>query len=267
MEQARPIRILLLGELHVTRRDASVVTIDEWRTNKTRDLLALLALGDGHPVRTAPLIESLWPDVEFARASNSLRTAASQIRSTLRENCVVRRPNGLLLTNVVVDVTQFRALAGQVRLAARREDSAEALAKARSAESLYRGDFHAYDDDHAWAVAERESLRQLRQQMLCEASVAALDLSLFREALDLATIAVRLDPASETAHRSLMRAHAELGEIGMALRVFEGYRAHLADELGVDPSPQTQDLHLSLLRGGCGGADKKNPGRGYPSAV
>jgi hypothetical protein len=33
------------------------------------------------------------------------------------------------------------------------------------------------------------------------------------------------------------------------LLAFEDCRAHLADVLGADPSPQTQDLHLRLLRG------------------
>jgi DNA-binding SARP family transcriptional activator len=253
----------LLGELHVTRADASVVAIDEWRTGKTRDLLRLLALGDGHPVRTSRLIDNLWPDVSHSRASNSLRTAASQIRSTLREPCVVRHPHGLMLTNAAVDVTQFRASAGRVHLAARQGNSADVMTHARAAEWLYRGDFQAHDDDSPWAVAERESLRQQRQQMLCDAAVAALDLRLFREALDMATTAVRLDPASETAHRSLMQAHAELGEVGMALRVFERYRAHLADELGVDPSPQTRELHLSLLRGA--GDHRARPGNPFPS--
>jgi DNA-binding SARP family transcriptional activator len=46
-----------------------------------------------------------------------------------------------------------------------------------------------------------------------------------------------------------MQAYAELGEVGSALRVFETYRSHLAEELGADPSPQTRELHLKLLRG------------------
>ena len=37
-------------------------------------------------------------------------------------------------------------------------------------------------------------------------------------------------------------------EAARALRVFERYRRRLADELGVDPSSQTQELHLQLLR-------------------
>ena len=85
--------------------------------------------------------------------------------------------------------------------------------------------------------------------MLTEAATSALALELFREAVDLATIAARLDPTSEAAHRALMRGHAELGEVASALRAFETYRANLAEELGADPSPETRKLHLQLLRG------------------
>jgi len=46
----------------------------------------------------------------------------------------------------------------------------------------------------------------------------------------------------------LMRAHAALGEIPAALRDFEDYRRRLAEELGVDPSPETRALHVALLR-------------------
>jgi len=45
-----------------------------------------------------------------------------------------------------------------------------------------------------------------------------------------------------------MRAYAELGETSSAIRVFETYRAHLADELGIDPSRATRELHLRLLQ-------------------
>jgi DNA-binding SARP family transcriptional activator len=61
-------------------------------------------------------------------------------------------------------------------------------------------------------------------------------------------LAVELDPTNETAHRLLMRAYAALGETAAGLRDFEVYRRHLAEELGVDPSPETRALHLELLR-------------------
>jgi hypothetical protein len=119
---------------------------------------------------------------------------------------------------------------------------------AADVDRLYRGEFHAHDDDSDWARTEREHLLRVRQEMLTEAALAALELRRFREALDFASSAVDLDWTAETPHRALMRAHAGLGEIGSALRVFETYRAHLAEELGADPSRQTLDLHLRLLR-------------------
>ena len=42
--------------------------------------------------------------------------------------------------------------------------------------------------------------------------------------------------------------HGDLEALGHALRAYESYRRFLATELGADPSVQTQDLHLRLLR-------------------
>jgi DNA-binding SARP family transcriptional activator len=249
MHQHFDIRVRLLGVLSVLRADGSAVAVDEWRTGKTMDLLRLLSLSGGAPVRSSSLIDKLWPNATPERARGSLRTAASQIRRAVRTNCVIRTPEGLVLQNAWVDVNEFLDGARRVRLAARDAQHTHVVALARAAEALYRDDFHAYDDDSDWACVEREHLVRARHEMLCDAAEAALELGLRREALDLAGAAVRLDPSSETAHRSLMRAHAELGEIGSALRVFETYRAHLADELGADPSHQTRELHLRLLRG------------------
>ncbi len=240
----------MLGTLRVRRADGSDVLSDEWRTSKTRDLLRLLALADAQPVRVSRLLEKLWPDASEHAARNRLRTAASQIRRTLHDpTSLVRESDGLRLQNATVDVHTFRAMAQRTDLASRIGASAEVLDGARAAQVLYRGDFHADDDDSDWAVVERSHLQKIHQGLLCDAAVAALDLGLFREALDLAARTVQLDPTSETAHRVVMQAHAELGEVATALRVFEAYRTHLAEELGVDPSPQTLALHVRLLRG------------------
>jgi DNA-binding SARP family transcriptional activator len=250
MSDSGQIRIRVLGNLGAHRSDGTEVHADEWRTGKTRDLVRLLALADPSPVRVPSLLEKLWPDAGVAVSRNRLRTAASQIRRTLRDShCLVRESDALRLQNVWVDVTAFRRLAARAHLAARSGASSEVLDCARAAQRLYQGDFQAHDDDSDWAVEERAHLQRRLQEMLCEAAEAALDLGLFREALDLATSTVQLEPTSETGHRVLMQAQAELGEFAKALRVFETYRSGLADELGVDPSPQTQELYLRILRG------------------
>lgn len=243
------LRVQMLGGLVVIRPDGTAVSDHAWRTAKTMDLLRLLALTDGRPVPATSLIDKLWPDVPPERARASLRTASSHIRRAIGSPCVTRTREGLVLEGAVIDVVQLRNIAHRSGQAAADHDNREVVDLARQAEALYRGDFRAQDDDAGWARLEREQLRHLWYQLLCDAGASALALRRQRDALHFARTAVGVDPGSELAHRLLMQAHAAVGEVGSALRVFETYRTHLADELGADPSPQTQALHLQLLRG------------------
>lgn len=259
MTHRRGLRICVLGELEVSRPDGTTVPADSWRTGKTRDLLRLLALNNGRPVGTYGLVAKLWPDVSAERAGVSLRTATSQIRRAVGASCITRAPGSLVLEGAWVDAVEFSASARRGHAATQLGEYREALGAARAAEQLYRGDFHAHDDDSGWARTEREHLLLTRLTMLCDGAAAALELGEYREALELATAAARIDRDSEPAHRALMRAYAELGDMGSALRVFETYRAHLAEELGADPSAQTRALHLQLLRGEVGDQGPTSP--------
>ena len=58
----------------------------------------------------------------------------------------------------------------------------------------------------------------------------------------------RVEPYHESGYRLLMQALAAEGNRAEALRVYERLRTRLLDDLGVAPSPQTQELHLQLLR-------------------
>jgi SARP family transcriptional regulator, regulator of embCAB operon len=248
MDDVAGLRVRLLGDLEVCRADGSLVTADQWRTAKTVDLLRLLALGNGQVVRSSSLMERLWPAVSADRARASLRTATSHIRRAIGAEHVVRRLDGLTLQDAWVDTHAFVHGVRRAQQAAREGRAGDVVAIAHMTDALYRGDFHAHDDDSDWAITERNHLVRSRWAMLTEAADAALEIGQPRDALDFAQASVALDRTSETAHRALMRAHAELGEIGSALRVFESYRTQLADELGADPSRQTLDLHLQLLR-------------------
>jgi DNA-binding SARP family transcriptional activator len=249
VEENATIFVRTLGTFAVTRADGSEARIHEWKTGKTRDLLRILALNVGRPVSQTRLVELLWPNVPDARRRNSLRSAASQIRTTLRTNSVLRRPNGLVLVDAWVDTLAFRGQAQAAHLHGRAGRHEEVVELAHAADDLYGGDFQADDCDSEWARSETRHLREIRHELLCDTAASYLQLGQPFEARDLATEAIELNPSSETAHRLLMCALADLGEITRALRVFESYRSHLADELGADPSYQTRELHLRLLRG------------------
>ena len=58
---------------------------------------------------------------------------------------------------------------------------------------------------------------------------------------------VRRAPFRESGYRYLMEAFAARGNAGEALQIYEQLRTLLREELGVSPSPATQDLHRALL--------------------
>jgi SARP family transcriptional regulator, regulator of embCAB operon len=58
---------------------------------------------------------------------------------------------------------------------------------------------------------------------------------------------VRREPFRESGYRLLMEALDHEGNAAEALRVYDGLRTLLRDELGIAPSPPTQELHRALL--------------------
>ena len=157
------------------------------------DLLRLLALGNGQVVRSVSLMDKLWPTVSADRARASLRTATSHIRRAIGAQHVLRRPDGLLLQGAWVDTHAFVHGVRRVQQAVREGRASDVVTIALATDALYRGDFHAHDDDSDWALTERNHLVRSRRAMLTEAADAALETGQPREALDFAQSAVALD--------------------------------------------------------------------------
>lgn len=243
------VEVRLLGGLQVVRPDGTAVHEREWRTMKSADLLRLLALSPGKPVAVPGLLDKFWPEVEVTKAKASLRTALTHIRGAIGRDSIVRSRNGLVLGNAWVDVAAYRMLAGEARTCVRTGQHADLVRVARESESLYVADFDAYDDDAPWVIGARESLVDLRKNLLSDAAESAVELRWFRDAVDFAESAITVDPGLERAHRALIRAYAGLGETESALRAFEQCRRNLAAELGADPSPLTSSVHLQVLSG------------------
>jgi SARP family transcriptional regulator, regulator of embCAB operon len=239
--------VRLLGSLRVRRSDGSWVAPDEFRTSKTRQLLRLLALE--HPGRTpvATLIDVLWPSAPETRGRASLRTAASQIRGTLRANHVVRVGDALYLDAVAVDVSRFQRNARRANLALAAGDAAACLAAARVALDTYCGDLAADEPYLEPLLHAQRRLAGEQHELLLTAAEAALRLRRPRETLVLAELALDRDGTCERACRLVMRGFAALDERSMALRVYQRFRRHLAAELGVAPAGTTQALYLGLL--------------------
>ncbi|MFL6079791.1 MAG: BTAD domain-containing putative transcriptional regulator [Ornithinibacter sp.] len=246
-DPADRIEVRLLGPLQVRRADGSLVLPHEWRTGKTVDLLRLLATGAGRAVSVDEILEALWPEVDPHRGRGSLRNALGHLRKLLGQGAIERRPDGLVLRGAWVDSTALLALADEARRHARHGRLALAVKLAREADALHLGEFTTHDPNALWAVPIRENLESRFREMTLDAAEHAVELGWMRDGLELGQRALDADVTSERAYRVLMRAYTGLGETERALRVYERCRAVLAEDLGLDPSPQTRALHLEIL--------------------
>ncbi|MDA0987955.1 MAG: bacterial transcriptional activator domain-containing protein [Chloroflexi bacterium] len=66
-------------------------------------------------------------------------------------------------------------------------------------------------------------------------------------AIETAMEAVALDQFREISHQLLMRSHVAIGNPSEAVIVYHSLRGLLADELGTDPSNETEALYVELL--------------------
>ena len=243
-----------MGTLTVRRPDGSFVRSSDWRTTKVKDLLRLLALEAGSPVKTEVLMERLWPGADPGRAGASLRTATYQLRKSLDTDCLERTPGALTLIGAWTDAQAYTATADAVlaRTPRRLGELATVVELVREAEALYVGDLDVHDSSDDRLRETAEHLRARRVELLVEGAEAAGELLWTRESLAFASRAFQADDTSERAGRALMRAFAGLGDTTRALEVYERLRSRLARQFGADPAPQTRALHLHLLDGGAG---------------
>lgn len=241
-----PPHVLLLGpiEVDVDGRVAPVTSASQ------RILLAHLALGPGRVVSSDRLVEALWGDAPPPSAVNSLQSHLARLRRVLGDpDLVVARAPGYLLAldPEHVDVVRFERLVEEARLAA---GPAEVAAGLEQALALWRGPALAGADDGVLRDAATR-LDRLRHRAVIDRADALLQLrrpDATLAALEEAGPTSHDEPATELAIRAL----ALSGRTAEADEVFRAHRAAL-DELGLEPSPAIQRLHVALLRGELGG--------------
>jgi WD40 repeat protein/DNA-binding SARP family transcriptional activator len=249
-----PVRVSLAGRIIVTVDGAHV---DERALpgGQARLVLALLVCERDRPVTREELADNLWPVERPKTWDAALRGLVARVRRLLAaaglgDGVLPQASAGTyrlhLPEDAVVDLEQAavdvdraeQALAAHEPVAAR---DLAARARAVLTRPLLPG------VESPWVDVKRRELSQLLLRALENQAEARLTSGEFQHAAIAAEEAVALDPFRESAHRLLMRAHAAGGNVADALVAFERCRQTLAEELGADPSPETQTLHRELL--------------------
>ncbi len=217
-------------------------------SRKARLTLQLLALGGGQAVPPGVLIDALWDTAAPARPEDQLAVLMSRLRSVLGRDRIEHRDQGYLLHCDWLDATELAVLTREVE--ARREAGhvMGAVAAARVALSLIRGD-GPQPLPGEWAQLRQAELERLISRARLATATALLEAGDWMAAADAASAAAERDPYDEAALRLLLRANVMGGRVAGALASYASARARMADELGTDPSPETTALYTAILRG------------------
>ncbi|MBP2473115.1 DNA-binding SARP family transcriptional activator [Crossiella equi] len=218
-----------------------------------RVTLALLLLAQGRVVATEDIATALWGEDVPRAARGTIRTYVHRLRRVLEveggDQAVVSTGGGYALrfTDDALDLGRFRAHTRTAERARARGDRAGAARELAAALAEWRDEPLA-DLSGSHVEEERARLAQRRLAVLEELAELELDLGRGPDLLEQLICATEREPLRERLHELLMRALYRAGRQADALAVYEGVRARLGEELGVDPGPGLRELHQRILR-------------------
>jgi len=218
---------------------------------RLRGLLALLAGDLRTGCSTTRLVDGLWPFEQPENPTKALQVLVSRARAQLGADVIASTPTGyrLALGEDQVDTSAVLLRAAASARHARAGDHEAALAHAEAGLALYeaaeRGDTD-FDDPVSALRAERASTHRT---LLRARALALSRLGRRAEAVEALTELVAERPRDEEVLLELLRCEAATMGPSAALARYDAYRRSLRDELGSDPGPAVQAVHLELLQG------------------
>ncbi|MEU9161415.1 BTAD domain-containing putative transcriptional regulator [Streptomyces sp. NPDC048424] len=234
----------LLGPVEAWR-DEGQLTI---AGRKPRALLAALLLEHGQVVSAEMLIDRVWGDSPPDSARTLVQTYVWVLRRALGD-VIESRPAGyrIRVAPAWTDRDRFAELAARGSVAAADGRHAEAVALFAQGLDLWRGPALGGIGEALRVAAA--GLDEERLVVMEQRAQAQLDAGTPVVLAELRAL-VAAHPTRERARKHLMLALHRAGRHAEALEVFAQGRQALADELGVEPGPDLQALHVSILRAG-----------------
>lgn len=247
------LEICLLGSLQL--KQGGQKSLAGFDSNKVRGLLAYLVVEANRPHRRRRIAALLWPDISETKALTNLRHALSNLRQVIGDH--VAHPPYLIITpqtiqfnqdsDTTVDVNDFERF---FKLAQANPLDIDSL---HQATELYRGLFlegFSIPDSipfEEWLVVKRERLERLASwifQSLADNYELAGE---YARVVDVAKHQVSLNPWREEVHQQIMRCLYFSGQRSAAISYYETCRSALKDDLGIEPSHETQAIYTQII--------------------
>jgi predicted ATPase/DNA-binding SARP family transcriptional activator len=246
------LRISTLGGLQI-QRDRELVT--GLASRKAEALLVYLAC-TGRPHARENLATLLWDDRPQTRALGNLSVLLSSLRKHLSPYVIITRSSvefnkdsdhWLDVNELASTILEMEEEPGSF--------TAQTTEKLENALAFYQSDFldgfyiRGARGFEEWVIYERERIRLGVLDALSSLIKYHESSGNFQKGIHYARRVLELEPLMEVGHQQLMRLLDHSGRSSEALIQYENCRQILSDELGVEPSEETQELYTQLLKG------------------
>jgi DNA-binding SARP family transcriptional activator len=253
-----PLRVYLTGRISI-EQGSELITERDLAGRQGRLAFTFLATEHHHAVSRDQLVCAVWGDDPPRETDAALNAIVSKLRTSFKR-AGPGTSSGLLGIEARSSAVQMILPPEtwiDTEAAANATDKAEgalrtgrplsAWGDANVGVSITRRPF-LVDEEAPWIEAKRTKLRSLLARSLQALSQVSSSQGDPELALQYAAEIIEVEPFRETGYRNLMRLHSQMGNRAEALRVFGKCRALLREELGADPSQETQALFLEILR-------------------
>lgn len=213
-------------------------------------LLAVLVSRMDRAVTTDELVEALWGDGLPDHPMAALQSQVFRLRRLLAAAQVGLETDGsgyrLAVGRDLVDAARFEDLLAGASV--RSGEPTTAVGLIDQALGLWRGRPYLEVADHHAVLSEASRLEELHADAAELRAGLLLELGEATEAAYSMEALMGEHPFRERPVAIRMRALARDGRHAEALRVFQAFRRTLADELGLEPSPELRRVEEEIVR-------------------
>ena len=245
------LSLRVLGPFQVTFDDKDV---SGFASDKVRALLAYLVLSPDRPHRREALAGLLWPESPERSARTNLRNALANLRQVIRDHAV--SPPFLHSTRQTIqfngqsdywlDADAFEDLVALLPSTSVHLEQAVSLVQGYFLEGFTLADAAPFEE---WLLLRREHFHRQVIEALDRLAAIHERRGAYELALPHAWRRVELEPWQEEGQQQLMRLLALTGRGAQALASYQTHRRALAEELGVEPDPETTRLYEQVCKG------------------
>jgi len=249
------LRVGLFGGLSVVTPHGAIQDGD-WRKRKSRLLFAMLVARRGEDVPKDVLFERLWPEMDEDRARSNFYVIWSAMKRVLcngpqADDCAyVEHRAGVcraVSDRILCDLDEFDAAEADLRAAERARNIQDAIEAGERLCMVYHGDVlpgDLYDD---WFGPLRERYRDAFGDAMLQAAGLAADGGQTEASLRFIRAGLAQDLWREDLYQAALRYQIASGQRSSAIETYLACRTKLADDLGLDPSVETQRLYEQVL--------------------